>query len=143
MKTATQQAIEDAIAGGFKDFNFISLMQDPDEVYVEDGMVKVRKSKDGWDSGAAIKMSSVIEHIHELLLEPHFWQAVGKTRGWDGSTGSFKYKRPIKYGDGSVHTVEIERKNKATRLNWKRNMHRFIDHLADGLSINEALAAIK
>ena len=50
------------------------------------------------------------------LLDPDFWQVVGKTRGWDkGWLGA---------------------------EDWKTEWSIFIDHLADGKTIEEALAAI-
>ena len=50
------------------------------------------------------------------LLDPDFWKAVGKTRGWDkGWLGA---------------------------EDWKTEWSIFIDHLADGKTIEEALAAI-
>ena len=55
----------------------------------------------------------------EVLLEPSAWQAVGKTRGW---------RREL-YENGEVE--------------WQHIWHRFIDHLADGKTIEEALLAIK
>ena len=66
-------------------------------------------SFDGW------KYSS------RLLLDPKFWQAVGKTRGWS------KYISAV--GQPSMM--------------WKSMWHRFIDHLADGLTIEEALTKLR
>ncbi len=60
----------------------------------------------------------------EVLLDPLAWQAVGKTRGWtnvrvpDGH-GGLEYNSPRHY------------------------MHLFIDHLADGKTLEEALSAIE
>lgn len=58
-------------------------------------------------------------HLGLILLDPLAWQAVGKTRGWD------KYK-----------TVSFEEKVRS-------EMHLFIDLLADGQTIEQALLAIK
>ncbi len=55
-----------------------------------------------------------------VLLDPLAWQAVGKTRGWN------KY---------------IPAVNEPSRL-YKDIWHTFIDHLADGKTIEEALEAI-
>jgi len=66
-------------------------------------------SFDGW------KYSS------RLLLDPKFWQAVGKTRGWS------KYISAV--GQPSMM--------------WKSMWHRFIDHLADGKTIDEALGLLE
>jgi hypothetical protein len=56
-----------------------------------------------------------------LLLDPLAWQAVGRTRGWT-------------WGDGVTEPIEP---------NWNHEWHRFIDRLADGLSIEDALKAIE
>ena len=58
----------------------------------------------------------VLDSIHRVLLDPTAWRAVGKTRGWDkGWLGA---------------------------EDWKTEWSIFIDHLADGKTIEEALAAI-
>ena len=57
----------------------------------------------------------------QALLDPKFWQAVGKTRGWS------KYISAV--GQPSMM--------------WKSMWHRFIDHLADGLTIEEALTKLR
>ena len=61
------------------------------------------------------------QNIHKILLDPKFWQAVGKTRGWS------KYISAV--GQPSMM--------------WKSMWHRFIDHLADGLTIEEALTKLR
>jgi len=54
-----------------------------------------------------------------LLLNAQVWQAVGKQRGWDFLSDEWGVRmEPIRV-----------------------MMHRFIDHLADGKSIDDALAA--
>lgn len=46
--------------------------------------------------------------LSEIFLQPSFWQALGKARGWGE-------------GDGSVKVWD-----------WRGYWHRFIDHLAEG-----------
>lgn len=60
--------------------------------------------------------------MSDILLDPLAWQAVGKTRGWGKSDGDFENR---KYDM------------------WQEQWHRFIDHLADGKTIDEALQAIE
>lgn len=60
--------------------------------------------------------------ISTALLDPLAWQAVGKTRGW------------VSYSE-----FALARNPEGT---WRWQMHRFIDHLADGLTIEEALTQI-
>lgn len=61
-----------------------------------------------------------IDYIEEVvLLDPLAWKVVGKTRGWKSSA------------DGFYDSIA-----------WQENWHEFIDHLADGLTIEEALEKI-
>lgn len=61
-----------------------------------------------------------IKTVHEVLLDPLAWSAVGKTRGW---------------GYRKVHDEKIE----YGALNMQ---HRFIDALAGGKTIEESLQSI-
>jgi len=54
--------------------------------------------------------------IHRILLDPRCWQAVGKTRGWNNS----QYFSNM----------------------YKRKWHTFIDHLADGKTIEDSLCLL-
>lgn len=65
----------------------------------------------------------------EILLDPLAWQAVGKTRGWDRLTDVAGDSNTPEYSNWFPYT-------------WGWRQHRFIDHLADGKSIEEALTAI-
>ena len=86
------------------------------------------------------------EGIHEWVLDPTFWQAVGKVEGWDEETTSYKVaKREVETYRGSfvrpAHT--ITRKKYRNGNVWKIKMHAMIDALAEGKSLEEALAKIK
>lgn len=101
--TATQQFIEDAIAGGYTaHFN----QEDVFRQYVQ--------------------MEEAVSHI---LLDPLAWQAVGETRGW----GTLKEDTD---GLPEGHPKRIFNNG------WRGQWMRFIDHLADGKTIDEALEAI-
>jgi len=71
----------------------------------------------------AVRFKDATEHVtysvYYLLLDPLAWQAAGKTRGWNRLNGHFDGRRP-----------------------WHDAWVRFIDILADGKTIDEALAAI-
>ena len=97
-KTATQQFVEDAIKGRW--------------VWVDLPQFQ--------DASEVLKDHDFFLEIE--LLNPLFWQAVGKTRGW-GMVPTDFYNRP-------------------SMIRWHANMHQFVDHLADGLSIEEALGKI-
>lgn len=65
----------------------------------------------------------VVKHKpHRTLLDPLAWQAVGKTRGWN-------------IHDNSRNLYEA-------KVHWQYQWHRFIDHLADGKTIDQALEAL-
>jgi len=57
--------------------------------------------------------------IFEVFLDPLFWQALGKARGW-----AKKQPRQIQKGE------------------WKWQWHRFIDHLADGKDAESFFASL-
>lgn len=64
--------------------------------------------------------------LEEALLDPLAWAAVGKVEGWGNITKSWsKWTQSMK--DMSNHDQS------------KRRMHRFIDNLCDGISIEDAL----
>lgn len=60
--------------------------------------------------------------IHQLLLDPQFWQALGKALGWGDICINCH---------NSVSSCCEEKYNK----DWKYYWHKFIDHLADGKDI--------
>lgn len=67
--------------------------------------------------------------VAEILLDPLAWQAVGKVEGWDKDTPH----DVLNIYDGSISgqwTFEDE---------VKRHMHRFIDALCDGKTLEGAL----
>jgi len=59
--------------------------------------------------------------IENALLKPEHWQAVGKTRGWPDNDDTFS------------NVMEW----------WRAKYIGFFDHLADGLTIEEALLALE
>lgn len=63
--------------------------------------------------------------FHEILLDPLAWQAVGKTRGWEEFVEGMDME-----GD----YIQMPA--------WRSNWHHFISYLADGKTIEEALALI-
>jgi len=109
--TATERWIKDAIDGGYK----------TDVIWYTDKYIE----KDA---------------LASILLDPTFWQAVGKTRGWE-----------YKLNGGGKMIIDNynpkERKEIAKewgiKPDWQVYWYTFIDHLADGLTIEEALSVIE
>jgi hypothetical protein len=115
---ATTKFIEDAIAGGF----------------AKDTVLGMRVTEVNGDNVLLREDAVTLTlRISQILLQPLAWQAVGKTRGW---TAEFEIATGLVIeGRDTVMSGEIVPK-------WRYEMHRFIDHLADGKSIEEALEAI-
>jgi len=111
--TAIQQFIENAIKGGWNPTG--------EESHEIRGTSVFFYDIDYLDDGTHEQT------IHEILLDPLAWQAVGKTRGWKGD-GYY-----MKFVDESCFT---ERKS------WKHKFHIFVHHLADSKTIEEALQAL-
>jgi len=65
--------------------------------------------------------------IYYTLLQPSAWRAVGKTRGWGEENNSHI----------TLDGVSEDLKG------WKLYLFFFLDHLADGLTIEEALLALE
>ena len=83
--------------------------------------------------------------IHQVLLDPLAWAAVGKVEGWEeecdrcGKQSANLRKEEGEYG-GSV----CDRPDGEHRMSpyWRYYMHRMIDALAKGETIEEYLATL-
>lgn len=69
-----------------------------------------------------------------MLLDPLAWQAVGKVEGWGISIGMEESKQ---IPNTDHYTFKIKE-----RFMWKENMHRMIDALCEGKSIEQFLENI-
>lgn len=116
----TKQFIEDAIEGGWKPEEWFDLKHFIVTVDDKCGFLLKR---------GATEIDGAVQII---LLDPLAWQAVGKTRGWC----SGEYSQP----EGTcVDCGEVG----ARCLHWGYVWHKFIDHLADGKDIDQALGVIE
>lgn len=68
---------------------------------------------------------------YSIFIDWRAWQAVGKTRGW--AMPEVQYR---------VHSDRHSNTFTASTLRWVNEWHVFIDHLAEGKTIEEALKAI-
>lgn len=83
--------------------------------------------------------------IEQILLDPEFWQALGKSKGWglklkynvcDCHVGEYYfYKFCPKCGK------ELKLASKTSK-EWKEKWHKFIDHLANGGTIEDFFSKI-
>ena len=78
-------------------------------------------------------------NLGQALLDPKAWQAVGKTRGWidkDYPNGEMRCSNLV----GRCDAIYCDY---GGFINPNEKWHHFIDHLADGKTIDQALQAIE
>lgn len=117
MNTHTQQFIEDAIAGGWKPH------PDAEDITAFSGQGIFFDRK-----GSNVRHDIPNER---MFLDPLAWQAVGKTRGWEGFCDI--------YGT-NVEDYDATAIGMYSRVEWYQ--HRFISLLWNGLTIEEALGKL-
>lgn len=76
--------------------------------------------------------------VHEILLDPLAWQAVGKVEGW-GGRGDFWNEKGGRLVPGKPRVVGMLH---AFCPEWQFHMHRMIDALAEGKTIEEFIATL-
>ncbi len=81
--------------------------------------------KGGYARGKSIFTADGVVRLNAnpelFFLDPAFWQALGKARGWDSK------KKYLRFG--------------TMRLEWQHKWHYFIDHLAEGKDPAESFFA--
>ena len=84
-------------------------------------------------------MSDILTHVLQVkyfplvALDPLAWQAVGKVEGWSGRI--IEYPKSARQGDRFGYIIE-----KMTQADV--NMHRMIDTLCEGRSIEQFLETL-
>jgi hypothetical protein len=107
-----QEAIDNAVQGGY-------------HLHGSDGAATVYSGANGeYSAWTRIdNASSFIVPMEETLLDPHFWQALGRALGWNASC------------DLSISCVHGEEECQTCHgYYWMYQWHCFIQHLADGHS---------
>ena len=137
--TATEKFIEDAIQGGWK-----PQCKTPIEPAGHNSDWSVWNFTEGNNEGSSITFDHRVAY-----LDPSAWRAVGKTRGWEPPD----VKKSELYHDGRAyfdmkhnarHYVHVGKGVYRPNIpEWKREWHRFIDHLADDKTIEQSLSALK
>jgi len=80
----------------------------------------------GYDFDRLGNPKSVIERDNALLLDPEAWICCGKAEEWDTTTAYCPCCRTDRHWQG----LELYKR-------WQYYMHRFIDHIAEGKSIDD------
>lgn len=81
----------------------------------------------GYNPGVEGSGSYTAKYHSDMLLDPKFWQAVGKVRGWEENVIS-------QWGRNGYFSIDEK---------WRHYQLTFIDYLADGLTIEAALTKLK
>ena len=93
------------------------------EIKIEDGYVFIEKRRK-WQRNYKHQLRVTQgKSINSILLDPKFWQALGREEGWC-----------TKIGNKTEHYFGC--RNKYRKCSTKE-MHNFIDHLIEGKPINE------
>lgn len=101
-----EQTIQKAIEGGYDASRFVA-QGDTVETWLKMDAVN---DKEFW------------------LLDPIFWQSLGKAMGWPKETKEVQLDGfNLEAMDNGVHPT-----TKGFEYNWQYHWHRFIDHLAEG-----------
>lgn len=122
---ATQKFIEDAIKGGWQDEEWHSETGETHYKFdrIDQDLIEPRKSAVYID----IQWGDHFHfHVADILLDPLAWEAYVKTK-LNGIESPFT----------DISTEQL------IKGEAKRYMHRFIDHLADGKTIDQSLTAIE
>lgn len=77
--------------------------------------------------------------LNTMLLSPRAWQAVGKVEGWDKQP-NFDYSIPEDF-DINTHVMGNNVRYLPGEL-WQTKMHRVIDALAEGKTIEQYLETL-
>ena len=112
----------------------------------------------GWDSKNEWGSSPHDIPIERILLDPLAWQSVGKVKGWEcrecGGAGQFvigenrvSHDMALDAGEpameGMFHSYEYAPCESCWVPQWLESMHRMIDALAEGGTIESFLETLK
>jgi len=86
----------------------------------------------GYDSEETFMNDIWNKDANSFFLDPLFWQSLGKSLGWD--------KKAKK---GYIRFCDIKDESGNTQFYWNYIWHRFIDHLAEGKSIESFFKELK
>ena len=133
--TEIETTINEAIEGGWKEDELSSCTNAFMHENANNGDKDCYVIDNSYTSHVTGERHNIAKHysIGDVVTDPKFWQAVGKVRGWghqlvyplNVSLGSHKI---LQKGYGDV---------------WQFEMCSFMFHLADGLTIEEALTKLR
>lgn len=105
------------------------------EQFIRDAIEGGYRPKNYEDAGKRLAKEAAMWNVPEILLDPNAWRAVGKVRGWvDELRECGCCKKVPEY----CRCCDFEMFDQ-----WRLNMHRMIDALAEGKSADEYLATLQ
>ena len=124
-----KQFIEKAIEGGWKPqkLGFTRKPTDFEGFFLNGSKLEITaREQVGTGRDGEKKEGSFWIHMREVITYPEVWQAVGKVEGW----------QTIGESEKGYHI------HPASRAEWEYQMHRMIDALADGKTIEEFIKTL-
>lgn len=99
---------------------------------IEDAIRSAREK--GYKDYSETSGSYTKKYHSDILLDPLFWQTLGKAKGWNTYKTHTGSGYPMSAGDPPSW--------KRYKPEWLYNQHRFIDHLAEKKSAEEFFATL-
>lgn len=118
-----KQAIEKAIEGGWK----------------SNVKWKINGERDRWWVTGGEGSAAVMIYLEKILLDPLFWQALGKTEGWE------EERTYCIRGCGCIKGVKERHKPcvwGTVEAQWKHEMHRMVSAIIEGKTIEEFIKSL-
>ncbi len=96
--------------------------------YLEEEITSISEQNGKWYFTISIQTRLLSRTPEEILLDPKFWQALGKAEGW---------ARYTEYGGRKERKIYEDECVKNGWIIWEMQMHYFIDHLIEEKPIDE------
>lgn len=84
------------------------------------------------ESEMAAAVTYFVSYPYRVLLDPLFWSALGRARGWEGD--NFYAGHTWQYNDRLAQITLLD--------DWENTMHDFIQHLIEGKDAESFFAAL-
>ncbi len=122
-----QDAIEKAIEGGYEPFFSAKY----NELQIKEAMIN------GGDFMVDVGLGMPYRRdINSILLDPLFWQALGKAEGWHNEEWTTCRNGCQVDGQGEGCHHDLNREGHYRKPFWHYQWRKFIDHLAEGKDID-------
>lgn len=132
--TSTLKAIERAIEGGWMNGSVRQAMvmfgKDGFRVFVNGFGWVMLHDKNEEPNGGLFQNKADSFRYEQAVIDPAFWQALGRAEGWEKGNPQIAIRACIK-------GTRYQMKQRSPIPFWQFKMHSLIDHLADGGTIEQ------